>query len=1142
MKIFLVVLFILIPSFGSASSRIKCLIQQHQKLIDDNTIKFEISQREIFIRDLKNGKIADEDMPELLSKNYEEVNLLTGKVDTSPQVLPKGAKSAEGETLFPSQKVFNGEKHDEFDRTVNAIMFLKWVKDNNLKAIIGNQPAGKQLTQESLDKLKKLMGETLKTDEDWDAMIVYMSIHDITKSQKIADHIRTTLNLTTKDHDKILLHALEEMPEMFPNFSRLPEMQKQKIIRGMKADFNIGQFNQGENFAKNLDGLNGLDKESLDFYLMHVVADIAGVLGHLNPNGAMLMNKSVYKGFDYGIEALKGLGKGKNSVEVYDDMLKLHAKDLDLNIDYPIDKATTKISLLLGVGNAADAKAVKSSLRSLPKNIRLQIMDELNSNGVDDSAILVYYLPHFLKNLKAARGAESDGLLEGLGTLSSIYKKTRQIMGVTPVEKDVFTVHIKDLADFAKDNPQLLKSKEIRIVRVNEKEAVLELFDRPLYETYEANHNFTPKFLNDFKYAAKKAKPAREKFIDDMMLGKISDEEAMKKIPDYFPETIWLTDDVMKTADYNVIGKVEGEKFPSEKLFGQKYPEFDRTINKMMFLKWVKEGKRGWKKIIAAQKEGEKLSYHNFLKIQETVNNTLKTKEDWDAMFSYLAIRDLGRVKGIRKYIEVEVGINGLDSDNIFLYALKQKPELFPSFNKLSVEKKNVVIDALKADFNMGQLIQGENIPGSLAGMKKISKESRDFKTVSFLSSLAGAAGHVKQGAYVLDESTYSGFKYADDAISGLADGKTELQVYNDYLKSRALGLGFDIKKPIERAATRLALQMRLSNKADAQKIITVLKKLPIEKQEILIKELNKSGGLDEGGMLLFWAPQVLNNLKAHMPFEQAVEQGLNLFADVFKKGRGTLGDSDDFGVYTIDLSELAELAQNSPHKLKDVQFKIDKIGMEAKVSITNKVIKESALNKAEGKHLSEMKKNTAKVKQTMPNSKEILIQEQVNTTIKVYKGNAEIVTPANHAQIGVVVRDQNMKPFEVAEDWVGETFEGGKYKAIRLTEKVVLVRAWGKSAKMEGGFLSDVIPIEKISTKVNFGIKPEWGSSISEYSIVEIDAGTVIYIGNAESQIMQGSNALLQGGSIQYYIPGSYDLHKQGKMKEVYRGVIGSR
>lgn len=406
-------------------------------------------------------RMTDSDVLLAVTQLYPEMVKLAGKV----QATPEGITGSFVES--PSKKLF-GEQHIEFDRTAVGILAMKWVLAGDYVQFSAPHSLNVKLSLESFNHLKAYLEGILKTPEDIDAMVTYMVINDLGKINAVVEEVERLAHTVDVDHDKILLVALQEHPEISPSFCRLSPHHQHLIIKGLEPKFNIGQFMQGENVPASLNGLHGFDKDSLDFYLLHAVFDIAGAAGHINPAGAVVMTEPTYQNFRKTIDAITQLTDGKSLTAIYDHYLIERGKSLGLTIDSPADRAALRICLMLRASTVQEAQEVLSVMQALPVNVRAILEKEFNISGVEDGlAILLYYSPATLANARAALKkanhpeASKKGLEIGLICFARIFQEARSMIK-SRRENGVFTVNVSKIAEGAK-MPEALIQKNIEL-------------------------------------------------------------------------------------------------------------------------------------------------------------------------------------------------------------------------------------------------------------------------------------------------------------------------------------------------------------------------------------------------------------------------------------------------------------------------------------------------------------------------------------------------------------------------------------------------------------------------------------------------------------------------------------------------------
>ncbi len=69
---------------------------------------------------------------------------------------------------------------------------------------------------------------------------------------------------------------------------------------------------------------------------------------------------------------------------------------------------------------------------------------------------------------------------------------------------------------------------------------------------------------------------------------------------------------------------------------------------------------------------------------------------------------------------------------------MKTNPRLFPSFQRLTKNYQDWLLEGLGAQFNFAQLVQAESVPANLAGLKGLSKMALDLFNLHALFDMAG--------------------------------------------------------------------------------------------------------------------------------------------------------------------------------------------------------------------------------------------------------------------------------------------------------------------------------------------------------------------------------------------------------------------
>ncbi|HUC88901.1 MAG TPA: DUF1152 domain-containing protein [Candidatus Paceibacterota bacterium] len=417
-----------------------------------------------------------------LTNKYPEMEWLTGNVDSTPEASISGqVEGTVGKQIFS-----NLDKKDliEFDRTAVGILTLYWADNGDYDSFTACQKEPTKLTKESFKKLQEYSKSILQNQEDIEAMETFMVINDLGKIKGVVENITEKSGIKDIDHDKMLLIGLEKHPEISPSFQKLSSHHKELILNGLKTKFNIGQFIRGESMPASLEGLKDVDQESLRFYLLHSLYDMAGAAGQFVQNGSVVMTEPLYKDFSSAVDLVEKLGQGKTADEAYNSYLNQKAENLGFNPLSPEDRAMTRICCMLSISNIEQAQEVKKIFSELPKNTHAILEADLNKKGTDDGlATLIYYAPSFLLNLqkKFNDNKEPDAFKKalslGLTTLARVFQEAR-IANKGKEDNGIYTVMASSLAKVATENPDKLSKQEIKL-KIIGNDAEVELIGVP---------------------------------------------------------------------------------------------------------------------------------------------------------------------------------------------------------------------------------------------------------------------------------------------------------------------------------------------------------------------------------------------------------------------------------------------------------------------------------------------------------------------------------------------------------------------------------------------------------------------------------------------------------------------------------------
>ncbi len=324
------------------------LIFQLSAILDDETI-------------LKNVTLSDHEFLKSINSSYPEMARLTEAVRASPE------SHAISNEYSPSKKLF-GKQHIEFDRTAVGILAVKWVLANDYNQFVTGQPEAIKLKQESFNALREATIQLVQKKK-LSALVTSLAFNDLGKVLSFVQSVEDRIQNQEVDHDNILLIALHKYPALVPSFCQLSNDDQQLILKGIMAQFNLGQFIQAESLPANLKGLQKLSADELEFNNLHTLYDIAGARGHVESRGACVLAEPTYQSFTMAFNALESIPSAANVqslINSYDQYLAMRNTRLNnCSIMNPEDRAIVRLAFMTRVDNADEFNEVKTVFEKL---------------------------------------------------------------------------------------------------------------------------------------------------------------------------------------------------------------------------------------------------------------------------------------------------------------------------------------------------------------------------------------------------------------------------------------------------------------------------------------------------------------------------------------------------------------------------------------------------------------------------------------------------------------------------------------------------------------------------------------------------------------------------------------------------------
>jgi hypothetical protein len=248
---------------------------------------------------------------------------------------------------------------------------------------------------------------------------------------------------------------------------------------------------------------------------------------------------------------------------------------------------------------------------------------------------------------------------------------------------------------------------------------------------------------------------------------------------------------------------------------------------------------------------------------------------------------------------------------------LDKHSEWVMSFNRLSREMRQIVIDCahLCRVFNLGQFVQGENLPSAFSTLKReLEKSESDSKKLlrallfTTLCTIGGLMGAVTiEGCKFLDEKRGRQVSMAIEAMGDLTGDPIEL--YWNHIASRGSMLGMTKIDSIEtKTLARLACITRCAGREELDALQTDWCSLSIADRCFLCSRL-VADGISEQGFVFENLPMFFGNVKSN-PY-LTLKDGFDMLIESIGTIEGIIIEAGDTltGTAICDVMEMAKIA-----------------------------------------------------------------------------------------------------------------------------------------------------------------------------------------------------------------------------------------
>jgi hypothetical protein len=357
--------------------------------------------------------------------------------------------------------------------------------------------------------------------------------------------------------------------------------------------------------------------------------------------------------------------------------------------------------------------------------------------------------------------------------------------------------------------------------------------------------------------------------IEDGSFWTMPDNDLLIIIRDEFPDEL----NRLKNA-YSV--RTTGIPRPScpsisQILYKADYDEINRTLIGVLALRWLWHDEYGHY-VGEHTKSSSKLHRSSFNWMHDMFRNALKSPIDIYALVVSMIINDLGKDHNLATDYcrKKKIDISNVNHDMILLHAVEVG--MIPALNKLPEPHRSQIITGVKlgAEFNFGQLAQGENAPASLSGLLAMRGEDRAFELrfIEQLLDLSGAAGHEDWTcARKMTEPVFQSYRNVYAAAKGIISRQLSLREAYDIIPAQKLELlhqagwdgKLDLAKKYDRALARLFCLGNTNNKDTAEMYVEAFGAISDREREMLIEGLNIDGSVEEPAVQTTYAPAMLS-------------------------------------------------------------------------------------------------------------------------------------------------------------------------------------------------------------------------------------------------------------------------------------------
>lgn len=308
----------------------------------------------------------------------------------------------------------------------------------------------------------------------------------------------------------------------------------------------------------------------------------------------------------------------------------------------------------------------------------------------------------------------------------------------------------------------------------------------------------------------------------------------------------------------------------------------------------------------APQPARGKLLHRQWQELLDIVEWISPTKEQVHGIVVLLAIRGIVKAKAVTRQIPKQ----HRRPERAITFLMECCQQVVPSATFLSTESMEIVKSSLAVHetFNLAQMLQGENVPGSVVKLKELISENGEQALKNYMLFLLGFMSGVSGG----EGSRFMNAKNAEGFIAGIKmlqqlTTSTPRGIYWGFLDARAEALEIPRETAEDFALVRLACVARVQDSNSYVQLRAAWDGLGIRERDLLMDHF-LADGIDQRAFVLEFLPACVQNAQQNKVI------GLSLLLEVLVDivsnlqpvvAAAALGD--ELKIVPCNLSDLAE-------------------------------------------------------------------------------------------------------------------------------------------------------------------------------------------------------------------------------------------